>query len=89
MESKYNNSAITLLAMLSFISPLKKITPHKLRSTFGTNLYKQTGDIYVVASILGHKDVNTTKKHYAAITDDIRKQAGMNLNISYNKNQED
>ncbi|MBO5927882.1 MAG: tyrosine-type recombinase/integrase, partial [Clostridia bacterium] len=57
------------------ISPLKKITPHKLRSTFGTNLYRQTGDIYVVADCLGHKDVNTTKKHYAAITEDERKKA--------------
>ncbi len=64
------------------ISPLKKITPHKLRSTFGTNLYRQTGDIYVVADCLGHKDVNTTKKHYAAITDDIRKRAGTNLSIT-------
>ena len=70
------------------ISPLKKITPHKLRSTFGTNLYRQTGDIYVVASILGHKDVNTTKKHYAAINEDIRKKAGMNLNLSYNNDKE-
>ena len=65
------------------VSPLKKITPHKLRSTFGTNLYKQTGDIYVVADCLGHRDVNTTKKHYAAITENIRKKAGMNLNLSY------
>ena len=64
------------------ISPLKKITPHKLRSTFGTNLYKQTGDIYVVADCLGHKDVNTTKKHYAAITEDIKKNAGMNLKLT-------
>ena len=67
------------------ISPLKKITPHKLRSTFGTNLYRQTGDIYVVADCLGHKDVNTTKKHYAAISDDIRKQAGLNMNITSKK----
>lgn len=66
------------------VSPLKKITPHKLRSTFGTNLYRQTGDIYVVADCLGHKDVNTTKKHYAAITDDIRKKAALNLNITGN-----
>ncbi len=66
------------------ISPLKNITPHKLRSTFGTNLYRQTGDIYVVADCLGHKDVNTTKKHYAAITEDIRKKAGLSLNISPN-----
>ena len=63
------------------VSPLKKITPHKLRSTFGTNLYRQTGDIYVVADCLGHKDVNTTKKHYAAITEDIRKKASKNYSI--------
>ncbi|MBR2870988.1 MAG: tyrosine-type recombinase/integrase, partial [Clostridia bacterium] len=63
------------------VSPLKKITPHKLRSTFGTNLYRQTGDIYVVADCLGHKDVNTTRKHYAALTDDIRKKAGIDFNI--------
>lgn len=57
------------------ISPLKKITPHKLRSTYGTNLYKETGDIYLVADVLGHSDVNTTKKHYAAIEEDRRKSA--------------
>ena len=57
------------------ITPLKKITPHKLRSTFGTKLYKETGDIYVVADYLGHKDINTTKRHYAAISDDIRRNA--------------
>ncbi|MBE5734978.1 MAG: integrase [Clostridiales bacterium] len=57
------------------INPLKKITPHKLRSTFGTNLYRETNDIYVVASVLGHKDINVTRKHYAAITDDIKRDA--------------
>ena len=66
------------------VSPLKKITPHKLRSTFGTNLYKQTGDIYVVADCLGHKDVNTTKKHYAAITEDIRKKAAVSITLKNN-----
>lgn len=57
------------------VTPLKKITPHKLRSTFGTNLYRETGDIYVVADFLGHSDVNTTKKHYAAMSEDIRRNA--------------
>lgn len=57
------------------ITPNKKITPHKLRSTYGTALYKETGDIYLVADVLGHKDVNTTKKHYAAIDENRRKQA--------------
>lgn len=57
------------------VAPLKKITPHKLRSTYGTNLYRETGDIYLVADVLGHSDVNTTKKHYAALEDDRRKKA--------------
>ncbi len=57
------------------VTPNKKITPHKLRSTYGTSLYKETGDIYLVADVLGHKDVNTTKKHYAAIDEDRRKLA--------------
>jgi len=54
---------------------LKKISPHKLRSTYGTNLYQATGDIYLVADVLGHRDVNTTRKHYAQMDDARRKEA--------------
>lgn len=57
------------------VTTLKNITPHKLRSTYGTQLYKETGDIYLVADVLGHKDVNTTRKHYAAIEDERRRRA--------------
>ena len=67
-------------------TPLKKITPHKLRSTFGTNLYRETNDIYIVADILGHKDVNTTKKHYAAISDDLRRNVAKKVQI-YDEDQ--
>lgn len=59
----------------SQVTTLKKITPHKLRSTYGTNLYKESGDIYLVASVLGHKDVNTTRKHYADMDDDLKRAA--------------
>ena len=57
------------------VTTTKKITPHKLRSTYGTALYQETGDIYLVADVLGHKDVNTSKKHYAALDDSRRRQA--------------
>ncbi len=66
-------------------APLKKITPHKLRSTYGTKLYQETHDIYVVADVLGHKDVNTTKKHYAAISDDIRRNAATKVKLRENQ----
>lgn len=59
----------------SRVTTLKKITPHKLRSTYGTTLYQETGDIYLVADVLGHKDVNTTRKHYSAQSDLKRRHA--------------
>ena len=65
----------------STVTSLKKITPHKLRSTYGTSLYKETGDIYLVADVLGHKDVNTTRKHYAALEDDRRRYAARQVRL--------
>ena len=62
----------------SRVTTLKKITPHKLRSTYGTSLYQETGDIYLVADVLGHKDVNTTRKHYSAQSD-MRKRRAANI----------
>ena len=63
------------------VNNLKKITPHKLRSTFGTNLYQETGDIYLVADVLGHKDVNTTRKHYAAMKDENKRRAAKAIKL--------
>ena len=57
-------------------APLKKkISPHKLRSTFGTELYRNTGDIYLVADVLGHADINTTRRHYAAMNEENKRKA--------------
>ncbi len=65
----------------SRVTSLKKITPHKLRSTYGTSLYQSTNDIYLVADVLGHKDVNTTRKHYAAQEDARRRTAANKVQL--------
>ena len=65
----------------SLVTGLKKITPHKLRSTYGTTLYQETGDIYLVADVLGHKDVNTTRKHYAAMQDANKRKAAKTIRL--------
>jgi len=62
-------------------APLKKITPHKLRSTYGTMLYHETEDIYLVADVLGHKDVNTTRKHYAAASEEHKRIAAKKIKL--------
>ncbi len=72
----------------SIVTPLKNITPHKLRSTFGTSLYNETSDIYVVAEILGHRDINTTKRHYAAISEQIKKDAAGKVRLRKDKKDE-
>lgn len=63
------------------VTTLKHITPHKLRSTYGTSLYRETGDIYLVAEVLGHNDVNTTKKHYAALDEDRKRAAASYVSL--------
>ena len=71
-------------------APLKKhLSPHKLRSTFGTNLYRETGDIYLVADVLGHSDVNTTRRHYAAMSDDRRRMAARKVHLREDAQEED
>ena len=66
----------------SVAAPLKpKISPHKLRSTYATNLYNETGDIYLVADVLGHTSVDTTRKHYADMTDARRRMAAEHVHL--------
>jgi len=71
------------------VTPLKHITPHKLRSTFGTDLYRQTGDIYLVADVLGHKDVNVTRRHYADIGENRRRMASDVVRLRPNKSSDE
>ncbi len=66
----------------SVAAPLKsRISPHKLRSTYATNLYNETGDIYLVADVLGHTSVDTTRKHYADMTDARRRMAAEHVHL--------
>ena len=71
LVEKYSQGVITM----------KHISPHKLRSSYGTSLYNETGDIYLVADVLGHKDVNTTRKHYAQIEDARRRDAAKYVHL--------
>ena len=62
--------------------PTKRITPHKLRSTFATNLYEETGDIYVTSDALGHSSLETVKK-YTNLHDERRRRAAEAIEKAY------
>jgi site-specific recombinase XerD len=57
-------------------APDKKISPHKARSSFATELYQQTSDIRLVADVLGHEDVSVTARRYSAAKSQNRQKAG-------------
>ncbi|MBO7677043.1 MAG: tyrosine-type recombinase/integrase [Erysipelotrichaceae bacterium] len=62
-----------------------KVTPHALRRTFGTNLYEETSDIYLVADALHHSSVETTRKHYADMSKDHKRIAAQKSSTLFKK----
>lgn len=52
----------------------KKVTPHVMRHSCATNLYEKTGDIYLCARQLHHKNVSTTQR-YAELSKEKQKKA--------------
>lgn len=58
----------------------KHITPHKMRSTAATLLYDKTGDIYLVAEVLGHKNLANTRR-YTKISRDHKEAAASVMDV--------
>ncbi len=56
-----------------------KLATHSLRKSFAQRLYDQTGDIFTVQEMLGHKSVVTTQKYlgvnYASVRDALQKMS--------------
>ncbi len=54
-----------------------RITPHKMRSTYGTTLYEETHDLELVSVALGHSSIETAKKHYVRFKEEQKKRAAI------------
>lgn len=52
------------------------ISPHKLRATFATTVYKQTKEIYAVKDALHHKSIDTSK-HYIGDKEERKQSAAI------------
>lgn len=52
----------------------KHVTPHVMRHSCATNLYEETGDIYLCSQQLRHKNVSTTQR-YAELSKEKQKRA--------------
>ena len=52
----------------------KHVTPHVMRHSCATNLYEETGDIYLCSKQLRHRNVSTTQR-YAELSKEKQKRA--------------
>ena len=51
------------------------LSPHKLRATYGTMIYKKTGDIYLTKNCMGHSDISTTMLYVRGQEEQAQKKA--------------
>ena len=54
---------------------LQGLTVKNLRSTYGSRLVQNGAPIFTVSKLLGHSSVTVTEKHYAALSDEGKREA--------------
>ena len=54
---------------------LQGLTVKNLRSTYGSKLVQNGAPIFTVSKLLGHSSVTVTEKHYAALSDEGKREA--------------
>lgn len=78
LHTRITTSGVRKLINKYTLNINKRITPHKLRSTCATTTYQHTGDIYLTASVLGHKNIQNTRR-YAMVAESERRTAASKL----------
>jgi integrase/recombinase XerD len=69
LQTSYLRQAVPRIAAKAGIE--KRVHPHLLRHTFGTWLYKQTGNLRLVQEALGHSDISTTQIYTHLVNRDL------------------
>ena len=63
-----------------------KLATHSLRKSFAQRVYEESGDIYLVQELLGHRNVSTTQKYigvnYATARETVEAMGHSDLNVT-------
>lgn len=62
----------------------KRVSPHILRHSYAQNLYEQTGDIYLLKDVLGHKSITSTLRYLRNSKKRVRQAQQMHPHIAEN-----
>lgn len=61
LSTRYLRALVSRLAQRASIAESEKVSPHTLRHTFATDLYRETKSLRLVQNALGHASIATTE----------------------------
>ena len=71
LDSSHLRRMVKRYARRAGISEVERVSPHTLRHTFATDLYKETKNIRLVQKALGHSDLSTTMIYTHIVDEDL------------------
>ncbi len=74
LSTRYLRHLVSRLSERAGIAEADKVSPHTLRHTFATDLYRETKNLRLVQKALGHASIQTTEV-YTHIVDEELEEA--------------
>ena len=74
VQTRYLRALVKRLALKAGVAEARKVSPHSLRHTFATDLYRDTKSLRLVQKALGHASLSSTQI-YTHIVDEELKEA--------------
>ena len=74
LSTRYLRQLVNRLADRAELAESEKVSPHTLRHTFATDLYRETKNLRLVQKALGHASIQTTEI-YTHIVDEELEEA--------------
>lgn len=71
VDTSYMRRMVKRTAREADVREAEKVSPHTLRHTFATELYRETKDLRLVQKALGHEDVSTTQIYTHIVDEDL------------------
>lgn len=71
LSTRYLRKMVKRLAREADVAEADRVSPHTLRHTFATDLYRDTKDLRLVQKALGHADISTTQIYTHIVDEDL------------------
>lgn len=71
LSTRYLRAMVKRVARKAGVAEWERVSPHTLRHTFATHLYRETKDLRLVQKALGHSSIQTTQIYTHLVDDEL------------------